>query len=131
MRESLGHVLLVDDDELTLEAFRRSLAREAKIEAVATASDAATLASKKKFAVVVTDLVMPGMNGLELIETLRVVSPDTVCIVISGRIDHPFPNGLPANVFKYLSKPCSIFELIDTLHSALAEYVLRCNAIAR
>lgn len=123
----MGRVLLVDDDELLLDALRRGLVREAKIDTSTTALEATHLATKNKYAVVVTDLVMSGMNGLELVETLRVISPETVCVVLTGRLEHAYPKGLPENVHAYLTKPCGIVDVVGAIHSALSEYVLRCH----
>jgi DNA-binding NtrC family response regulator len=125
MRESRSRILVIDDDELTLEAFRRMLGKEANVTAVNTAELAVKTAAKNHFAVVLTDLVMPGMNGFELIELLSQISPASICVVLTGRIEEPFPKGRPSNVFTCLHKPCEIDQLVRTLHAALAEYVLR------
>lgn len=123
------HILVVDDDDLTLQALRRSLDIDATIETVMSASEAAELVKRKKYAVVLTDLIMPGMNGLELIETIRIISPDTLCVILSGRVDQPYPHGLPSNVISYLHKPCSRDEMKLTLDAALMEYRSRAERL--
>ena len=119
-----GSVLLVDDDAYTLDALRRLLSRDLTIHTVPDGPSALILMKEERFAVVVTDLVMPGMSGFELLNSLETEFPETVCIVLSGRPSESFPTKMPKNVFRYLEKPCCIDILVDTLNGAFAEYVL-------
>jgi len=125
MAGSKGKILIVDDDVFTLDALRRNLMREADVVTALSGSDALNLAKGGDFAVVLTDLMMPGMNGYELVAELNIHSPQTICVVLTGKLESPFPNGLPPNVLLWLQKPVGIDKLVQVLHSALAEFVLR------
>jgi len=122
-----GSILLVDDDTYTLNALRRLLSPELVTITVSNGPAALALMKEERFAVVMTDLTMPGMSGYELLSRLEAEFPDTVCVVLSGRTGDPFPTKVPPNVFRYLSKPCSTDDMVAALHGAFAEYVLRFN----
>lgn len=125
MRDVLAKILVVDDEPAVLDGLRRTLWKEAELTFAHSAREALEWAKDFEFAVVLTDLAMPGINGYELIEALRTVSPRSVCVVLTGQVKVPYPNGLPENVFQCLHKPCDVALLIQTLHGALAEFVLR------
>ena len=121
---SNGSILLVDDDTFTLNALERLLSRELVAITVSDGAAALALMKEEHFAVVVTDLIMPGMSGFEFLSHLETEYPETVCIVLSGRIEDSFLTRMPKNVFRSLDKPCSIDDLVDAIDGAFAEYVL-------
>lgn len=56
--------------------------------------------------IVITDIRMPGMNGIQLIETIHSISPDSICIIISGYDDFEIARqGFSIGAFDYLMKP--------------------------
>ena len=70
------------------------------------------------FDVVVTDAIMPGgMNGLELVEWLRIVQPGLPVVLMTGYSDEAFGGELPAGV-DLLRKPFTAAALLDLLGSA-------------
>jgi len=68
------------------------------------------------------------MDGYKLIETLRLTSPRTVCVVVSGLLDPIYPLGLPQNVYTCIQKPCEFEAVQRALHAAVTEYVMRAMA---
>jgi DNA-binding NarL/FixJ family response regulator len=81
-------VLLVDDQPVFLEALRLFLEHDGQVEVVATAVDGAEaleLARRQSPQVVVMDLGLPGMDGLEATRRLLAARPDTAVIVLTGR----------------------------------------------
>lgn len=78
-------ILLIEDDELVREAIRRVLAREGcKVEAVASARKGLETLSERPVDIVVTDLIMPDMDGLAVIAALRTAWPEVGILAISG-----------------------------------------------
>ena len=78
-------ILLVDDDKHVLDGYRRILSREFLLETAQGSEEALTQIQKSgPYAVVVSDMRMPGMNGVELLSTVKATSPDTVRIMITG-----------------------------------------------
>jgi response regulator RpfG family c-di-GMP phosphodiesterase len=120
-------ILLVDDDSNILDAYRRSLNREFMLETALGADLALKLfADSGPYAVVVVDMRMPGMDGLQLLARIKTISPDTVRIMLTGNADtetaiHAINEG---NIFRFLNKPCSKDLMAKTLTAALVQYRL-------
>ena len=77
------------------------------------------MSAQHQFAVVVSDMRMPGLDGLEFLARVREISPCTVRIILSGNADlgaadHAQRDGL---VYRFLSKPCSRESLTQCLRS--------------
>jgi CheY-like chemotaxis protein len=81
-------ILLVDDDPLILEGYRRSLGREFPMETALGGEDALKLAlDTGPYAVVISDMKMPGMDGLQLLTRIKAVSPETTRIMLTGNTE--------------------------------------------
>ena len=81
-------VLLVDDQPVFLEALRLFLEQDARVQVVAVAADggeAIELVQQQSPQVVVMDLGLPGIDGLEATRRLLEVQPETAVIVLTGR----------------------------------------------
>jgi len=115
-------VLVVDDEEFILETAQQAL-EEVGYE-VATAADAhAALAWMEKHGgaadVVITDLRMPEMDGLELIRTLRAQHPHLPIVAFSGLADGRTEEALEAGAHSFLAKPITAEKLRGALQEAL------------
>ncbi|WP_310420566.1 response regulator [Catenuloplanes niger] len=119
---------MVDDEQRILDAFRRSLHGHYELD---TANSGAAGLDKVRgaahpYAVVVSDMRMPGMNGAEFLAEVRERSPDTVQIVLSGQAD--LADTIAAvndgNLFRFLTKPCEPAGLARALDAALAQHRL-------
>jgi signal transduction histidine kinase/ActR/RegA family two-component response regulator len=78
-------ILVVDDELGFREALRRVLGNRGYVaETAANGEQALDLASRKPFGLALVDLKMPGIDGFEVIERLRTISPQTLCIVVSA-----------------------------------------------
>jgi NarL family two-component system response regulator LiaR len=80
-------VLIADDHPLVREALHRSLEGEEDMQVVAEAGDgeeAVKLASELKPDVVVMDIVMPGLNGIEATRKIKGIAPDTAVLILTG-----------------------------------------------
>lgn len=124
MRE---RILFVDDDRNVLDGYRRSLSREFLIETAVGPEGAISLIEKgPPFAVVVSDMRMPGMNGIQLLSKVKASSPDTVRIILTGNAD--MQTAIDAinegNIFRFLIKPCAHEAMAKTLTAALLQYRL-------
>jgi DNA-binding NtrC family response regulator len=82
---SRGSVLVVDDDAVFRDALSRFLERQGyAVETEARADGGLDALERAPFDVVITDLRMPGIDGIELVRRARSRDPDAVCIVITG-----------------------------------------------
>jgi ActR/RegA family two-component response regulator len=120
-------ILLVDDDSNVLDGYRRSLSREFLIETAAGPDRALPLIEKSgPYAVIVSDMRMPGMSGIQLLSTAKSISPDTVRIILTGNADtETAVNAInEGNIFRFLVKPCAREVMAKTLTAALMQYRL-------
>lgn len=131
-------VLLVDDDELVLKAYRRFLqppdpsARPTgwRLFEVETSSSAAAalklVATRRPYAVVVSDYKMPGLNGVKFLEEVKALQPTTVRMMLTGAadIDAAIDSVNRGSVFRFLTKPCLPTTLGSAVAAALRQYEL-------
>ncbi len=120
-------ILCVDDDPNILDAFQRQLRKQYHLELATSGASALELVrTKGPFSVIVADMNMPGMNGVQLLSAVRGLSPDTVRIMLTGAAD--FQTALTAvnegHIFRFLAKPCPAETLALALEAGLVQYRL-------
>jgi HD-like signal output (HDOD) protein len=130
----MKRVLFVDDEPALLDGLRgrlRCLRSRWEMVFVESASRAITELELSAFDVVVSDVRMPGMDGVQLLATVAERWPATVRIVLSGHVQEEQSARVLTTAHQYLSKPCSAEQLenvIDRcvkLHDLLADRRLR------
>ena len=114
---------LIVDDETT---FLGSMVRRLRmlgyddVEAVADPTEVAALLAKRHFDVAFLDVVMPGLNGIEVLEQIKEQSPATECIMITANEDIPTViQAIKQGAYEYLVKPVDPDHLAHTLEKAL------------
>lgn len=120
-------ILLVDDDCNVLEGYRRILSREFSIETALGGEQALKLVTGNgPYAVVVSDMRMPGMDGVALLTKVKAQSPNTVRVILTGQADMDSAiNAInEGNIFRFLNKPCGKELMAKTLTAALVQYRL-------
>ena len=120
-------ILLVDDDCNILDGYRRSLSREFLMETAIGGPQALQLAAENgPYAVVVSDMRMPEMDGIQLLSKIKAQSPDTIRVMLTGNADMDTAiNAInEGSIFRFLSKPCAKEAMAKTLTAALVQYRL-------
>ena len=120
-------ILLVDDDPLILEGYRRSLGREFQMDTAVGGEEALKLVNANPpYAVVISDMRMPGMDGIQLLSRIKSLSPDTIRVMLTGNTEiETAINAInEGSIFRFLSKPCSKDMMAKTLTGALLQYRL-------
>jgi DNA-binding NtrC family response regulator len=120
-------ILLVDDDNSVLDGYRRSLSREFVLETALGGQQALQLATDSgPYAVVVSDMRMPGMDGIQVLSKIKALSPDTIRVMLTGNADmETAVNAInEGSIFRFLNKPCSKEVMAKTLTAALVPYRL-------
>ena len=127
MSDELPRVLCVDDEVELLAGLRRTLWRQYSIAVASNPADAeAMLVAEGPFAVVVSDLRMPGSDGITFLSRARQFSPNTVRILLTGYADvHTAIAAInDGNIFRFLTKPCAPETLASALASAVRQHEL-------
>ena len=120
-------ILCVDDDPNLLAGIQRNLRRQFDLEiAIGGEQALALLAKNGPFAVVVADMQMPGMNGVELLKRVEHEYPDTVRVMLTGNADQltAVQAVNDGHVFRFLNKPCPPETLGWALEASLQYYQL-------
>jgi response regulator RpfG family c-di-GMP phosphodiesterase len=120
-------VMLVDDDVNVLAGYQRHLKGRYNFTLAAGPELALKLlAERGTFALVVSDLRMPGMNGIELLAQIRKLQPECVRVMLTGNAD--LDSAIEAinegSIFRFLTKPCPPEQLAQVIESGLAQYRL-------
>ncbi|WP_430474056.1 HDOD domain-containing protein [Thalassospira lucentensis] len=118
----MHHILFVDDDANILSGLRRRL-RSARPEwnlyFAASGKDALKLAENQDFDVIVSDIQMPEMDGITLLENLLKTHSDAVRIILTGHTDSASYLRTIGPAHQFLSKPCDNATLIGSIENAL------------
>jgi diguanylate cyclase (GGDEF)-like protein len=113
-------VLFVDDDRLQRELARDTLAGQVDLECCARAEDAAALLARERFDLVVSDLQMPGMSGVELLRLVRREYPRTDFVLVTAHASlQSAVDALRMGASDYLLKPLVWDELALVLERVL------------
>jgi len=131
MKET-NRILFVDDDELILLCFARVLGQRFTLDVAWGSAEALRMIDLRgPYAVVVSDMSMPGMSGLELLKRAKQAAPETIGLLMSGNaeseaLENAVRDGI---VLKVLQKPFDVKEMIATLEEALVQYegLQRCS----
>jgi signal transduction histidine kinase len=117
-------VLFVDDEHASRVVFEQSFGKRFRVKCVDAAPKALDILKAEPVAVLVTDQRMPEMSGDELLERAKVLSPDTVRIVVTAYSDlEPILHAVNAGlVVRYIIKPWDRAELEQILRWALEVY---------
>lgn len=118
-------VLLVDDDNKVLQGLARHLRGRFGVLTANGGAQALELTdSDPDIAVVVADMRMPGMSGIELLAALRERSPDMVRLMLTGDTDLDTAARAinEGSIFKFLTKPCAPDKLVGTISESVNEY---------
>lgn len=120
-------ILLVDDEPHVLEAYHRNLHRHFSMEFAQGADQAIqALEEHGPFAVVVSDMRMPGRSGVELLEEVRERFPEIIRIMLTGNADQQTAVDAVNRgaVFRFLNKPCTPQDLALSLEAGLRQFQL-------
>jgi DNA-binding NtrC family response regulator len=117
----ISRLLIVDDDPIVLTLLSRLVTSRLKQLLVETADSPYVALERIKiqaYDVVISDVRMPGMNGLDLASRIGTISPRTSIVLISGALDHS-DQVWSCDIFAYLEKPIDPDLLIHTVADAL------------
>ena len=120
-------ILLLDDDENILHGYHRVLRSEFSLDvALGGVQALQALEHHGPYAVLVADMKMPGMSGLEVLAEARNRWPETIRIMLTGNADQKTAVDAvnEGRVFRFLTKPCRAEELALAIRAGIRQYRL-------
>ncbi len=133
LEENSGYQILVVDDEKELcERIRRELEKEGYQIAMAyNGEDCLNYFRNNRVDVLITDIKMPGMNGLEMLEKCKEIHDDFIPVIITGHGSHEVAvEALKLEAYNYLKKPLSLEELITSVKKGIEHLNIRRGSFA-
>lgn len=124
-------ILLVDDDHDVLNVLTHRLGESYEVHRADDGMDAIRkLESDGPFAVVVSDWRMPGVDGIQLFTEMMEQAPETARIMMTGHSNrHLAVDAVNQGyIFRFLSKPYSKDELLDSVEAGVEQFAQQCNA---
>jgi DNA-binding NtrC family response regulator len=116
-------ILVVDDEPNSREGLTKILTKEGFDVVSAESGDTALAAAEKEdFDLVITDLKMPEISGIDLLEKIREYKPDVGVIIVTayGEVNS-YLKAMTLGAFEYLNKPIKLDELRRVIRKALKE----------
>lgn len=117
----MAKILIIDDEPSIRSVLRDILEMENyDVEEAKDGIDALSKVKKTKFDAAICDIKMPKMDGMELLERINILSPDTPVIMISGHGNiETAVEAVKKGAFDYISKPPDLNRLLITIRNAL------------
>ncbi|WP_040767607.1 response regulator transcription factor [Tsukamurella sp. 1534] len=124
-------VLLAEDDDAIASPLARALTREGyEVTVAATGPDALKQALNDEFALLILDLGLPELDGLEVCREVRAARPEVAVLMLTARTDEmDFVVGLDAGADDYVGKPFRMFELMARTRALLRRSVPAADAV--
>ena len=113
-------ILVLDDETIVLKRLKPALEKAGyEVEAFYRSADASTRIMEREFDIVITDLKMEGLDGMQFLTQVKERSPKTEVVVITGfatmdTAKESFQKG----VFDFLAKPFKVGEILETVKKA-------------
>src|SRR5437762_4506731 len=124
-----AHILIVDDDTALLEALPQALYLRldgVKVDTCDSAQAAIEQIGEYEYAAIVSDIKMPGMDGLALLAKIQELRPDTPTLLITGHGDHELAiKALRGGAYDFIQKPIDRDYFVAALRRAIQTHQLR------
>lgn len=116
-------ILYVDDEQINLELFKINFRNDYEVHIASSAIKGLEILRDENIEVIISDLKMPQMNGLEFIEKIKSENPSKVCILLTAFMESDVMLKAINNelIFRYIMKPWRKDELKQIIDLALSK----------
>jgi two-component system, NtrC family, response regulator AtoC len=117
-------LLVVDDDVATLMALSDALRLrlpDMDVETASSAERALILTAAERFDIILSDVRMPGMDGMTLLKEIKALSPDTIVVLMSGCGSHYRDEALRLGAWSFVEKPFDIDTPMTSVRRAIRD----------
>ncbi|MCI0488680.1 MAG: response regulator [Blastocatellia bacterium] len=120
-----ARILIIDDEPNVLSVLYSLLSEQYQCKTATNALEALEYLRQEKYDLVLSDIMMPGMSGLELLEEISRSSKDTVVVLISGNLNiQSAIQAMRRGAFDYITKPFNLSEVETAVERALRHQTL-------
>lgn len=131
--KNISQILLVDDDVALLQALPKALllrTEDVQIDTCDSALEALEQIQEHDYDAIVSDIKMPGMDGLALLEQIQELRPETPTLLITGHGEHDLAiQALRGGAYDFIQKPIDRDYVVAALHRAIQTHQLRRQVI--
>ena len=117
------YILLVDDDPALLQALPHMMALRihgVQVDTADSAIDALNKIRVHDYDAIVSDIKMPGVDGLELLNSIRRLRPETPTLLITGHVDQSLNvEAMKGGAYDFIQKPIDRIYFVAALHRAI------------
>jgi hypothetical protein len=118
-------VLVVDDEVIIRDLCQRAL-REYRVLQAGTCSEALHLYEKEDVDLILSDVMMPGGSGIDLLRQIKSLDPNAAVIIMTGFADKEIIlNALKEDADDFINKPLNLLQLTTSVEKALARKALK------
>jgi response regulator RpfG family c-di-GMP phosphodiesterase len=120
-------ILFVDDEPNLLNGFQRNMRKEFVLDiALGGEPGLQMMQERGPYAIIVSDMQMPGMNGLDFLAKVEAMAPDTVRMMLTGNADQKTAVDAVnrGHIFRFITKPCKMELMAEMLKAGLKQYGL-------
>jgi len=127
IHEDYNRILVVDDDLVVRNSLEEFLTNKGyEVKTAADGQSAVSAVKNERFDVIVLDLMLPGMSGMESFNSIKEIDPEPVVIIITGfaSLDSSI-QAIKHGAYDYLTKPFQLNEFLVTIENACEKAFLR------
>jgi DNA-binding NtrC family response regulator len=124
---SKANIMIVDDEENLLKGMARQLSKKYSLSSAMSGQEALEkVVNIGDLSVIVSDMRMPEMNGIELLKRVEEIAPETIRIMLTGNADQE--TAIKAinegNIYRFFTKPCDLEVLSKGIDEGITQYRL-------
>jgi DNA-binding NtrC family response regulator len=113
----MGKIIYIDDDKINIELFEINFKKKYDVFVALNPIEGLEIIKNEDIKVIVTDYKMPIMNGMELINHVKKIQPNSICMILSGYLESEVVTD-KTKVFKYIMKPYKREEMMQNIEDA-------------
>lgn len=118
----MARILVVDDEPFILSSVARALSNSGEVKTVASAAEALEEIKSSHYSLCFLDILLPDMNGLDVLDRIIEISPDTkVALMTASHLDENQKKTVLEKAFHFISKPFSLMQIKEIARQALEE----------
>jgi response regulator RpfG family c-di-GMP phosphodiesterase len=120
-------ILIVDDEPKVRKLLTEFLRPKYVCDEADSSASALRKIRENQYAVILSDIVMPNLSGIEMIPSIKLVSPNSIIILISGKMSADYAiTAFRAGAFDYITKPFDLGQIETAVERGMEHYELRC-----